>query len=278
MEIGIRNGNTTVITLRNWDGSRAGTISSTKAAKKKIKKLQYNYTEVSSQIMRAKTAGTSLQAVSKARLAVATLRKKLKTGEYDDRELQIAIVHAEAMERVAKKRMKHLQEEENAGKKGGVCEAELETEEEKEADYSDLDTNEDMEVDYDEMEALMEELQEAMKEMEMPDELDELEELGSVVRKDMDPEDLEQLKKKHRSDELRDIMKADMKYLKALFEKFEKERQQAANGISGNTSNSASDSSISGVALELAGVEVVAANAPAQTPVPAEGGSIDVTA
>ena len=41
----------------------------------------------------------------------------------------------------------------------------------------------------------------------------------------MDPEDLDLLKKKHRSDEVRDILAADLKYLKAFFGRLERERQ-----------------------------------------------------
>lgn len=49
-----------------------------------------------------------------------------KGGVYDDDEVYAALLHAQAIARVAKKRMRHLEEEERAEKKGGFCEADLE--------------------------------------------------------------------------------------------------------------------------------------------------------
>ena len=84
------------------------------SAQKKMKKLQYNFKLISSQIMRAKTSSSASQAVSSAKRVTAQLRRKRKSGEYDDEELEAAITHALAMERVAKKHMKYLQQEERA--------------------------------------------------------------------------------------------------------------------------------------------------------------------
>lgn len=89
--------------------------------------------------------------------------------------------------------------------------------------------------------------------------LDELsEELSVSVSKEMDPADLELLKKKHRADELRKIAEADMKYLKAVFDQLEKEKSDIANGVS----------------LELGGVEMPVT---VGTQVITEGAAIDVT-
>ena len=78
-------------------------------------------------------------------------------------------------------------------------------------------------------------------------------------------EDLEKIKKKHRSDELREIMEADMKYLKAMINKLERERQELS------TQNFSAPS----VTLEISGVQM-----PVQTmeaPVTPEGEVIDVS-
>ena len=64
--------------------------------------------------MRAKTSSSASQAVSSAKRVTAQLRRKRKSGEYDDEELEAAITHALAMERVAKKHVKYLQQEERA--------------------------------------------------------------------------------------------------------------------------------------------------------------------
>ena len=112
------------------------------------------------------------------------------------------------------------------------------------------------EADAEEMKEFMEGLEETLEELES---LDELEELTTVSYEDMDPEDLDLLKKKHRAKELREITEADMKYLKALFQELEKERQDNQNAVS----------------LELAGIEMPIPAA--EIPAAIEGGNIDVT-
>ena len=82
---------------------------------------------------------------------------------------------------------------------------------------------------------------------------------SGIIEEELEPEELERLKKKHRADELREIAEADMKYLRALFDKLEKDKQSSPVN--------------SGVSLELSGeeipVEVIA------EPVMVEGGTID---
>lgn len=92
-----------------------------------------------------------------------------------------------------------------------------------------------------------------------------------------EPEELALKKKKHRSDVMRDIVEADMKYLRALFDRLQKEKQNASAGGFGNggSSNTGFSNLSAGVSLELGGVSV-----PVQTqpPVMAEGGSVDALA
>ena len=116
----IKKGNkvTTKTILRRMDGTYVGTISVTKSVQKKPKRLNYNFKEISAMILQTKTSGSARQVAARARGKVALLRQRLKCGEYDDKELESAIIHAEKMERIARKRMRHLQEEEMA-KRGG---------------------------------------------------------------------------------------------------------------------------------------------------------------
>lgn len=104
------------------------------SAQKKMKKLQYNFKLISSQIMRAKTSSRASQAVSSAKRMVAQLRRKRRSGEYDDEELEAAIAHAQAMERVAKKHVKYLQQEELAERSGQIREEIIPEEEQKPAE------------------------------------------------------------------------------------------------------------------------------------------------
>ena len=115
-------------------------------------------------------------------------------------------------------------------------------------------------------------MQELQEEMEQLAQENEMEELMQTVYLDMDPAELEQLKKKHRADEMREIVEADMKYLRALFSQWEKERQEAVSSISD-----------SGVSLQLAGVEIpvqtdgrTAAEVVSQGTSPA-GGAVDIS-
>lgn len=259
------------IAIKKADGTAAARITRTGSKNKKKKKLNYNYREISGQLMRAATSVGARVVMVRAFQKVGTLYRKLRSGDYNEKEVERAIAHAEQIAMVAKKRMKHLQEEERL-KKGGPCEAEMEEEaEEAGTRKPELENAENAELDSEEIERLMEELEATLEEIDRMEQMGEMEEAATGLQEDMDPEDLKLLKKKHRSKELKEIMEADMKYLKALFHELEKERREGASGIGGGSSNSNG----SGVSLELAGVEMAAAMP--EMPVEAAGGSIDVS-
>lgn len=292
----IKNGNrvTTKTIFRRADGSYAGAMSVTKSAPKKTKRLNYNFKEISAMILQTKTSGSARQVAGRARGKVALLKQRLKCGEYDDKELEAAIIHAEKMERIARKRMRHLQEEEMA-KRGGPCFGELEEECEDIQPEEEAEQEEELELDRKQQDAMLQkrqqeiqqEMQRMMREMEQAQrdfeqemselsDLDELSDaLGGGVARDMDPEDLDALKKKHRLDEQREIMEADMAYLKVLFNKLAQEKQQGSSGASGSSGGSGSYDGGSGVSLELGGMEMPVETA--EAPVMPEGGSIDTT-
>lgn len=284
ISIGGRNSNIKVYEIRNRDGSVAGTYSISRSrslqnAQKKLKRLNYNFKVISSMIMRSKTSANASQAVIRARGNVAGLRKKLGTGEYDDKELESAILHAEQMVRVAKKRVKHLQQEERANPQGGDLPEEVEADREEEIYENFADMESQMEEISQEEQELMRQMEEQMQELlSKLDEgnwVDELsEELMAVNEEDMPPEELEKLKKKHRSEELKDIVEADMKYLKAKFDRLSREKQQLS-GSSYNSSSNSSLGALTGVMLELGGTEMAVA-AP-EVPAAAEGAAVDTT-
>lgn len=273
--------------IYNRNGSAAGTVSVSRSrgkSEKSKKRLSYRYKEISALILRAKTSGNAGQAVIKARTRAASLRQKLYSGEYDDQELKDAIIHADKMVRIAKKRQKHLKEEENA-KRSGDLENELEQEEKFDEDIQaaledGLDLEDGMAFNEEELreykkelqkqmqemvkeyqKQMQEEMQDLMQEMEEEDGISDLaEELGQMDRVSGKSKDLEELKRKHRQEELRDIIKADMEYLKAFFGRLEKEKQEASSG--------------SGVSLELGGMEMPV-ETPEAPPIALEGVSID---
>jgi len=280
----------TRIEMRRADGTSAGSISITKSIPKKTKRLQYNFKEISTRIMQARTSDSASRVLTSAQSRVAMLKRKLQSGEYDDQDLRHAITHAEAIARVAKKRMKHLREEENVKSQGGSCEAELEDKQENEeidqlvADGSTEASGEDMQKELQklkrEYQKLMRDAQKLMKEtVQESGGLEELsEEISHAAADDMDPADLELMKKKHRAKEMREIMEADMKYLKAVFDKLAKEKQENASGGTGSMGDhSSSYMSDSGVALELSGADIPVQAAPVDAAALVEGGAIDAS-
>lgn len=269
-----------VIQIKNLDGSVAGTISVSKSAPKKKKRLNYNFKSISSQILLSKTSNSAGKAVTKARGTIAMLLRKVRSGDYDDQDLEHAIIHARKMERIAKKRMRHLKQEEEIEQKGKSAEFEdevLDGLEESSEDEAVLELSEEelqrLMEEYEELmqESMEEMMQESMQELLEEASLEELSEEFCGAAYEMEPEDLEQLKKKHRSDEMREIMDADMKYLRAVFQKLEKERQALSSGIK----NFAAEIP-SGVSLEISGLEMPVEVQP--VPVETAGASIDVMA
>lgn len=294
MMLGISVSNRKRMEIKDMSGKVVGSVTVAKGKASQVvvkKRLPYSFKEISTRLLKTKKSGNAHQVLISARQKAVSLRLMYKGGVYDDDEVLAALMHAQAIVRVAKKREKHLQEEERAekkiGKDGVFCEADLE---EKTEEASSRQTHKEereqtkAKMDLQRMQKLMEQyermMQEAMKELEQLDNMDALsEELGIDGEVSMDPEDLELMKKKHRADEMRAIVEADMKYLKFMFDKLEKERQSNNNSISSYSSvsydnNSSANDSVS---LELGGVDIPVEAAPdAMTIV--EGGAVDVEA
>ncbi len=221
--------------------------SAESSKKSKKKKVEYNFKGVSSQIVRARTVSSASIAYLTARRKVVDLMKKRGAKEYDQDEVEIAIRHAEAILRTARKKKKHLMEEDEAKRQAKKNEEEkdgsaLMSEEDLFEEFSEEgDAEEDEEQEYTDeelkkmTEELSEELQEKMeqditewmRELEEQMALEEqMESFSEFVSPHMTEEDLENLKKKHRAKELLEITKADMEYLKSMFEKYEKEKAE----------------------------------------------------
>ena len=204
------------------------------------------------------------------------LKQEKQSGKYDEEEIDAAISHAKACERVAKKKERHLLEEEMARAAGGPCAEAYEELNEKQREKSRENAEKELgdvllqenatgarteELPYDVLQDLTErrqevlqdmrggmqealqnmsdEMQEALQNMsdemqgmlqDMSDELQEmLEEMGfgeglgsfAAIRGDMDPNDLKMLKIKHRCKEMKELVKADSEYLKAVFKHME---------------------------------------------------------
>ena len=257
-----------------------------------LKKLKYQFKNISSKILRSKTSQAAKQAAGQARREVLRLKRQKQSGNYDEDEIEAAINHAKAMERVAKKKAKHLEEEEMAKAAGGIWQGEKvctdeeertsetdqntdpETEEEVVREASDAQSDMDLE-EYDDPQLdqfllqtsdLMSEMSDFTSEMmqklsdsmrDMMDELgmDELSDTVLSVKKDIDPADLKMMKIKHRNKEMKEIVKADAEYLKAVFDRLEKMKDNPVIPSGGGMSLSAGSSGTS-FSADAAGIGV----------------------
>lgn len=255
-----------------------------------LKKLKYQFKNISSKILRSKTSQAAKQAAGQARREVLRLKRQKQNSDSDSEEIDAAIAHAQAMERVAKKKAKHLEEEELAKAAGGICQGdricEEETKDVQDAEAENAQNEEEMSAegsadevsgalsayeyaadsydisDYidlgmDEFYAqagdFMSEMSDFTSEMmqEMSDSLrDLMEEMGLDVESDtvvsvnreMDPADLKMMKIKHRNKEMKEIVKADAEYLKAVFDRLEKMKDNPVIPSGGGMSLSAGSS------------------------------------
>lgn len=274
-----------------------------------LKKLKYQFKNISSKILRSKTSQAAKQAAGQARREVLRLKRQKQSGNYDDDEIQAAIDHAKAMERVAKKKAKHLEEEELAKAAGGICQgdriSEEETKDVQDAEAENAQNEEEMSAegsadevsgdlsayeyaadsydisDYidlgmDEFYAqagdFMSEMSDFTSEMmqEMSDSLrDLMEEMGLdglsdnavSVNREMDSADLRMMKIKHRNKEMKEIVKADAEYLKAVFGRLEKMKDNPVIPSGGGVSLSAGYSGTS-FSADAAGIGAQVAPAP----------------
>lgn len=277
--MGISNQKTKTISLTRTDGTVVGTVSvSSSKEKKKTKKLQYDFKDISNRVLRAKTSLGAKSVAASARAKVAALYRKRATGDYAEDETRHAIAHAESLVRVAKKKARHLEQEEKLKRREKVQQMEefLEKESEEPSAEEIVEQSEEAaRISEEELQKLMKELQELMKEMERAQELEEVAE--AIEEGEMEPEDLELVKKKHRASEMRELVEADMRYLKALFDKLAKEKQESASGgIGGSGGAGGYDGGGSGVSLELGGerIDVPAAEIVEMS----QGGNVDIQA
>lgn len=284
--ISSRNSDVKIYEIKDFDGKTVGSFTVRKKSRKvKKKNLGYDYRELSNKVMKASTPYSAGQAAASARIKISSLAKKLYTGVYDDQEIKNAIVHAKRMERAAKKRLKNMQEEEIKRQIQKKIEREERIREKQAESPKKKQVKKDgRELSETEIRSLLREIQQSLKSVEASNKkMEEPKELpmskkpskgqsGKEKESTDNKLDLERKRKKHRLEELQDVMRADLEYLRNKLSKMERERVSCGSAVS------ASESGIDltgGVSLELGGVDI----AVPETSVPAasEGGSVDVT-
>ena len=160
------------------------------------------------------------------------LKLKMQSDKYDKEELEAALTHAKAMERAARKKARHLEEEEmikitdseGNGEAAVASETESEIEEKMDEEYEALmeeTSNEISEKVTEEIsEDMYEFLAESMEEM-LEQTLGELaESMMSITNFEMGENEFKEFKLKHRTAEEKAMLEADAKYLKAMFDMY----------------------------------------------------------
>ncbi len=208
-------------------------------------KLKYSFKRISSKIVSSKTSTAAREVVSQAKREIQRIKAARRTGKYDEEEIAAALDHAKAMERIARKKVRHLEEEEMAKRCSSDPEKEGTVSVDTDAPKDDRDpVKEEIDSLRDELSEMdgkaareefvesghvtnemIGEITDTMEEMlssieELSDLMDEL--LENPV--DMDQEDIDAMIIKHRNKEMKEITKADGEYLKATFEQIESEK------------------------------------------------------
>lgn len=227
-----------------------------------VKKIKYKYKDISSRIISSKTSQAARNAAGQARRELLRLKGEKRKSKEECAELDAAIAHAKAMERVAKKKVKYLEEEERIKVKDEFAERQANYEE-KDVSKTDIEYEKSNDMYADEIaketengielelqseltESEMEAYEELMElTLDMSEEQQELmEELSSDMMemlvaepdREMTPEEFKEMKIKHRNKEMKEIVKADADYLKAIFEGYENARANADISAAANVS------------------------------------------
>lgn len=245
-----------------------------KSKSKKKKKLNYNYKKISKQITMNNTSSGARRVITKAREEVVSLLRKQMSGKYDETDLRHAIIHARKMERIARRKKKHLEEEEKAEATGkGLVEQGASSGEDEEMKKLEASMENLKDEELERMRKLMEEYEKLMQELEETGGANDImKEYMGATEQEMSPEDVDKLRKKHRADEMKDIVEADMKYLKAMFNKLAREKQAISQQSFQQETNPA-------VSLELQGVDIPVSPDVGQSGAElVEGANVDATA
>ncbi len=184
------------------------------------KQQSYNFKEVEVKIQRAKTPLSAAQAVISAKRKVAEVKRKLANTKGDTKALEQALIHAKRMELVARRKKHHLEMEEYI-EHGQKLEENSDAKEKAVDAIREMSVTEGEEKIRKQLDELLEDAANIMDQTseDLIDSLEEtleaLEEL-EIADPHMSREDLEKLKLKHRNSENRDMIRADMDYLKNM--------------------------------------------------------------
>ena len=217
------------------------------------KQLSYDPKKFTRAIMRAKTPQSATSVAAQVRSLINELNNKLNTGEYDVEEITAAIAHAEMIEQAALKRASNLQIEAEAER---AAERKEEMKEMIEPDNGGLANPSDEAVESGEKTDLLKEIEKQVEEAKTAEEAEQLQkllddtekafeefdetqdffnqldEMATALSGEMTPEEIEEMKKRHRASENAAIEQADMEYLKQKFDRLQRQLNANKAGLS----------------------------------------------
>ncbi len=225
--------------------------------------VNYNFRSVTSKIQQAKTSASAGRAVLSAKRKIQELKRKLANSDADPDEVTFALNHAKRIERVAKKKQRHLEMEEMITRTQKRDEVRDKTEQaaedlamsqrdlleekltDKQNEFDEKQTamfveaieklKEKQSEISDDMIAAVDEMIESIteKEQEMLSEIAEMLENMEILDPHMSEEDLKKLKIKHRNAEYKEIVKANADYWKSMME--HNTEKMASHSMGGST-------------------------------------------
>lgn len=204
--------------------------ASTSSTTKLKKRLPYNFKALSSEIMRAKKSDTARPLLMKMKSKLSWLYRQLKNGEYGESEVMAAILHAAAMEKIAKRKIRHLEAEEAVENGNAISNAPSEDDEVYGKDELLKSLEENTNISEEKLQELMEKIEKLEEEI-TKDTLSELQDMVLYSGKDISEADIKEMKRKHREDEERQLTRADLEYLKSLFNRLEQEKRDNSSSV-----------------------------------------------
>lgn len=185
---------TGALEIKNSYARQAKMAQTTKTKTQTKRALNYNYRELSAQLMRTKKIQGAANVATRAKGKLASLQRCAGSGQYDAKEVSNAIAHARRMVRCAQMKVNHLKEEE------------------RELSKHTKSTSAEEQKKKNEIKRRV-----SQKEQQLEQKM-KLEMLADVRAEKSRRQEMIRKRKSHRNQERAKINEADMKYIKAMTE------------------------------------------------------------
>ncbi len=205
---------------------------SSKSSNKKVKRLQYNPREISSQIMRASRLQSASQVLVRAKGKLASVLRCKGTGQYNEEDIRIASLHASKMVKCARKKVENLREEDLMKRRSNKRKNQAEYENDKNAAVAKRNRKKSQKMTHVRSKVAREKLKQEQQMKEKQLEVQQtLQQSQEIIEQKQESERLIKRRRLHRNEENTEITEADMKYLGAKLKQAAKEVEQGQSGV-----------------------------------------------